>query len=279
MKKPHFILPCMLVAACGSPTFAADGDLDLCGFKMVFDENFDELSVGSWMLDGKRWTAHTPWAGDFGDARFASPGRYGPFRIEDSQLVITAKKTSAGRWESGLLAAADQTGRGSGVRYGYFEARMKMPPGPGTWPAFWLISLKPRTDKRPKVEIDVVEYYGHRDDAYQVTWHVFPGPDSEEKKRGGGEMLDVPAGSLVEKYNTYGVEVTPKKVTYYLNREKVAAFPTPPEHNEYGMPLFPLVNLALGSGWPIDKTPDPSKLYVDYVRIYERLPESDAPSC
>lgn len=33
-------------------------------------------------------------------------------------------------------------------------------------------------------------------------------------------------------------------------------------------PLFPLVNLALGSGWPTDKTPNPSSLYVDYVKVW-----------
>jgi len=33
-----------------------------------------------------------------------------------------------------------------------------------------------------------------------------------------------------------------------------------------------LVNLALGSGWPIDKTPNPSYMYVDYVRAYAKRP-------
>jgi hypothetical protein len=34
--------------------------------------------------------------------------------------------------------------------------------------------------------------------------------------------------------------------------------------------MYPLVNLALGSGYPIDKTPDPSTLLVDYVHVYGR---------
>jgi len=28
------------------------------------------------------------------------------------------------------------------------------------------------------------------------------------------------------------------------------------------------VDLALGGGWPIDGTPNPSYMYVDYVRAY-----------
>jgi hypothetical protein len=35
-----------------------------------------------------------------------------------------------------------------------------------------------------------------------------------------------------------------------------------------------LVNLALGSGRPITETPNPSYMYVDYIRVYS---ESDAP--
>jgi hypothetical protein len=31
-----------------------------------------------------------------------------------------------------------------------------------------------------------------------------------------------------------------------------------------------MVDLALGGGWPIDKTPDPSVMQVDYVRAYVR---------
>ena len=42
---------------------------------------------------------------------------------------------------------------------------------------------------------------------------------------------------------------------------------TPPEHNK---PLMVLLNLALGSGWPIDKTPNPSIMEVDYVRAYAK---------
>jgi hypothetical protein len=43
--------------------------------------------------------------------------------------------------------------------------------------------------------------------------------------------------------------------------------------------LFPLVNLALGSGFPIDRTPDPSVLLVDYVHVYAPDPDGRAARC
>jgi hypothetical protein len=34
------------------------------------------------------------------------------------------------------------------------------------------------------------------------------------------------------------------------------------------VPFTILVNLGLGSGWPIDKTPNPSIMEVDYIRVW-----------
>ena len=33
-------------------------------------------------------------------------------------------------------------------------------------------------------------------------------------------------------------------------------------------PLMVLLDLALGSGWPIDRTPNPSIMKVDYVHVF-----------
>ena len=70
---------------------------------------------------------------------------------------------------------------------------------------------------------------------------------------------------MVEDFNTYGVDVTPEWTTFYLNGGSVWRTKSEPE---FSQPLYVLVNLALGSGWPIDKTPNPSYMYVDYVRVY-----------
>jgi len=43
------------------------GAIDIGKLQLTFDEEFDELSVSPWGPN-TRWIAHTPWAGDFGDA-------------------------------------------------------------------------------------------------------------------------------------------------------------------------------------------------------------------
>jgi beta-glucanase (GH16 family) len=250
--------------------------LDLCDYKPAFMEDFDALSVASRQLGEARWTAHTPWNGDFGDAAFSDPAPDGPFAVKDGALQITARKNAQGRWRSGLIAAADASGRGSGVRYGYFEASMRMPPGPGTWPAFWLASLKPAVDKSPGVEIDVIEYYGHSDAAYSNALHVWYKGEDKSRSRHMTHKTPVAAGSLVEQFHTYGLRIAPDTITYYFDRNPVWEAPTPPELQT---PLFPLVNLALGSGFPIDKTPDPSVLAVHYVHAYAFDPSGRESRC
>jgi beta-glucanase (GH16 family) len=242
------------------------GVAETCKLTPVMLEEFDELSISPNKIGPARWTAHTPWNGDFGDAQFIDPSpQGGPFEIRNGMLAITATRHANGRWTSGLIAAADASGAGTGTRYGYFETRMKMPPGPGTWPAFWLAALKPVAGSDGNVEVDVIEYYGQFTAAYQAVVHVWYKDVS--KKRGEGKIITVPDKSLVEDFQIFGVDISPQSIVFLKNGEPVWSYPTPPELDG---PLYPLVNLALGSGWPIDKTPNPSTLLVDYVRIYTR---------
>ena len=237
---------------------------DVCEMRPVFMEDFDVASIGSRKIGPARWTAHTPWNGDFGDAAFADPGPDGPFAVKDGTLSITASKGLGGKWRSGMIAAADAFGTGEGVRYGYFEARMKLPPGPGTWPGFWLATQRPWDASGPGIELDVIEYYGLDPAAFQSAVHVwYPDP---KLSRHETHKTNVPSGSLLDAFHTFGIRVAPDFLTFYLDRRSIWRFETPAELK---LPMYPIVDLALGSGFPVDKTPDPSVLLVDYIHVYE----------
>jgi beta-glucanase (GH16 family) len=257
----------MMCAMLGVLVMAATGtahasDLDISSFHETFSETFrGHLDVTPW--GPSKWIAHTPWHGDFGDATFADPTPGFPFLTGPDGLKITARQNAAGKWESGLLSSVDEKDVGFLQAGGYFEVRMKMPPGPGTWPAFWLVS---HTDPQNDVEIDVIEYYGQFPAWYQTNLILWP----KSKKPGppGKQVaIRVPTGSLVDKFHTYGVEIRYDQIIYYLDRHEVRHVPTPPAART---PMSILINLALGSGWPIDKTPNPSVLDVDYVKAFRR---------
>ena len=233
--------------------------LDLSKYVLTFSDEFDTLSVSA-SSPVTRWTAHTPYGGDFGDAYFANPRPGYPFTVENGILRIEARQNADGKWSSGLLSSRSPQGEGFAQKFGYFEIRAKLPDGPGVWPAFWLLGID-RSDRYP--EIDVLEYYGHATDQFHSVLHVWT------KSGNGGvgreQITKVPADALTKDFNTYGVEVDADWTTFYLNGKRIWRSKSEPE---FSQPLYILINLALGSGWPIDKTPNPSFMYVDYVRAY-----------
>jgi beta-glucanase (GH16 family) len=248
-----------VAAAPERPDPHAGEALALDRYDMTFDEPFDKLSVSPWGGRGKRWIAHTPWNGDFGNAKFIDPRKDEPFTIVNGMLKITMRRNN-GRWESGLLSAADKQSRGFLQSGGYFEMRAKLPGGRGVWPAFWLGSNAQRGEATP--EIDVIEYYGQFPMSYLATTHVW-----RDNKAIGGyhSKVYIPEHSLENEFHTYGVSIDAENVIFYLDRREVARQRSRPE---YLRPVYPMVNLAAGGGWKIDGMPDPSVMYVDYIRVY-----------
>jgi beta-glucanase (GH16 family) len=246
----------------GGQPAAADGRdvLDLTGYKLVFDEEFNRLDVSPWG-PGTRWIAHTPWVGDFGDAKFADPEPGFPFTIKDGVLEIEARKGADGKWRSGLLASVDRSMAGFAQKYGYFEMRAKLPRGKGLWPAFWLIG---RNREKTTAEIDVIEHYGHMPAQYSMAVHVWDRSEASQH-RSIGEETRVREGILYNQFNTFGVLVDPEWIRFFFNRAEVWRTPTPPEHRQEH---YVLLDLAMGPGWPIDETPNPSIMEIDYVKIW-----------
>jgi beta-glucanase (GH16 family) len=194
LKRPMAFIPhalaaltlaCVLAYQAGGVRAAAEQTIDLSAYQLTFDENFDTIDVSAWGPD-TRWIAHTPWHGDFGDAEFTNPSPTFPFVVKNGILRIEARKGSDGQWRSGLLSSNDPDGKGFSQRSGYFEMRAKLPPGPGVWPAFWLIG---DGDPSTRIEIDVLEYYGIKPDRFYSTVHVWKKPEMEDNEAFGLDHL------------------------------------------------------------------------------------------
>ena len=239
------------------------GPPNLAGMRLAFEETFTGLDV-SGSGQGTRWAAHTPWHGDFGSAAFADPGPGFPFARSDGVFHIEMRKAADGAWQSGLLASTNPAGEGFKLTYGYFELRAKLPAGPGVWPSFWLDSVPPAGSGEPSLEIDVFEHYGAFPKAFNSTVTLWSkaGPQATRSQM---KIVEVEPGSLSRSFHTYGVKVDPQWIVFYFDRQETWRVPTPAEH-KHGLTI--LVDLNLGSGWPIDQTPNPSFMYLDYIRAY-----------
>jgi Glycosyl hydrolases family 16 len=223
--------------------------LNLSDYHVTFSDNFSNLSLKA-HAPGARWITQTPWHGDFGDAAFSDPNP-AAFKSTPNGLQIIASQAPDGKWRSGLICSAWEDNNphaGFTQEYGYFQMTAKLPSGMGTWPAFWLIG----SDKRKSVsEIDVIEYYGGFPRHFHTTEHVWVNGKNQLLR---SIVPEVPAGQLSNRFNRFGVLITPKFTSFYLNRKEYWSTPTPPE---YRQPMYILANLALGSGWPISGLKSP----------------------
>jgi hypothetical protein len=233
--------------------------LNLDGFTRTFNEEFNDLSVSA-AGPGTRWFTNTKET--FGDARFVEQKDGFPFAVENGILRIEAAKQN-GHWCGGILASVDPKGRGFSQKFGYFEMRARFPKSLGMWPAFWLLGQPSLTDKKlTNIEIDVVEHYGALPNSVCSTMHLWP-PGGKHWAQ--GDFITAPG--LTDDFHTYGVMVDEANVTWYFDGIEVQKQKTPEEAK---VPLYMLVNLAMGGGWPIDKAISPSYMYVDYVRAYAK---------
>jgi hypothetical protein len=242
---------------------ARGGPPDLSNMHLVFEETFANLDVSA-SGEGTRWAAHTPWHGDFGTAAFADPAPGFPFARSGGVFHIEMRKGPDARWQSGLLASTNPQGNGFSLVYGYFELRAKLPAGPGVWPSFWLDSVPPAGSGDPSLEIDVFEQYGAFPGAFNSTVTLWSKADPRAT-RSQIKVVDVEPHTLSRSFHTYGASVDPQWIILYFDRQETWRVPTPPEHKN-GLTI--LVDLNLGSGWPIDQTPSPSFMLLDYIRAY-----------
>ena len=240
-------------------------EIDLDHYVLSFSDEFDTIDVSEWGCMS-RWIAHTPWAGDFGTARFTKPEEGFPFVVKDGILEIEARKSPSGQWRSGMLASWDACDSGFAQRYGYFEMRAKVPAGPGFWPAFWLIGL----DKsNGTAEVDIFEHHTHKPNRYAsaLMKHIGKNDPSHGVY---SNFNPVEEGILARQFNTFGADLSEMEAVFYFNRKEVWRTPM---RDQFKQPMYLLISLAMDEGFVTSKTPPSAKLLVDYVRAYQRKPK------
>lgn len=235
------------------------GDPDL-----IFEDTFD----GSGPLDPKIWKAVV-------DVRHEASltDRTTNARREDGNLVIEARAEP----ELGVpyTSALVQTRRT--FRYGRFEARMKLPTGPGTWPAFWLLGRPTWPDAG---EIDVMEHYaryGATDTpnygVVESNLHSSP-PPGKPKDTTRGRVTRTKIDPTT--WHTYAVEWEEGEIRFFVDGTLTATH-TRPADDPAAWPFddHPEViafDLFLGAyAGPVKAEAMPQRLLVDRVTV-RRLP-------
>ena len=160
-------------------------------------------------------------------------------------------------------------------QHGYFEVKMKVPPGRGMWPAFWLV---PQDQGWPP-EIDIVEIVNNGRDTTRNSFHTLHGPKNNTVYAASHTVLNqwnsyVPGFDYQDDFHTFAVEWTPTRVRHFMDDKLLAdrEFPWKHDDGKDGGPAHVLLNLAVGGHWPGAPTADalPASLVVKHMRVWQK---------
>jgi beta-glucanase (GH16 family) len=245
------------------------------GYQLVFGDEFSGTA-----LDTEKWEPLAPFSQPHLNEEMEN---YLPeaVMLENGFCVLTAEPHDstcflAGKqpaphcngkhaWRSGSITSR------STRTHGYYEARIKVPQGQGLWPAFWLTSSKRWPPEWDIVEIPfatgILYQYMHPTRRARLTW--VGGAAGSDSTYTVSEGMPNPYDGFV----IYGCEVTPEDIKMWVNGRLTVHWQVSTDMTD---PMWVALNLAVGGKWPGPPdatTPRPARMFIDYLRVYQRPPD------
>lgn len=232
------------------------------GKKLVWEEQFKskELDSKNWNIELGDGCPNCGW-GNNERQLYTKENQ----KLVNGNLVITAKKQ-----EDKYTSARITTKGKKEFKYGYFEARAKLPLGHGIWPAFWMLGANIDTVGWPKCgEIDILEYIGKERNVVFTSLHT---QDSH------GNTLNTKktkVETIEQGFHLYAIDWNSDKIDFYVDNKLVYTF-SPKDKTEavwpFNQPFYFLINLAVGGnfgGPEVDDSIFPQEFVVDYIKVYQ----------
>lgn len=243
------------------------------GWKLVWADEFDGET-----LNPDNWSRQVLEAGRFNKEWQRYTDTTDNAYIDKGCLVIKAIHESDSHGKDQYSSARLHTGNKQSWKYGKLAARIQLPHGQGIWPAFWMLGancdeIGGDTPWPHCGEIDILELYGTRDDGVvEANIHF---SDDEGKHA----MLEPPQfkleeGIFAESFHVFELLWDEEKIEWLVDGQRYASTEITSEaRSEFHNEFYFLLNIAVGGAWagrPDDSTPFPQKMYVDWVRVYQK---------
>jgi beta-glucanase (GH16 family) len=154
-------------------------------------------------------------------------------------------------------------------QFGKIEARMKLPLGQGLWPAFWMLGANINEVSWPECgEIDIMEHINNESTTYgTIHWN-----------NNGVNSIGDQIGTTPDDYHIYGMIWDTQSIKMYV--DGIMYFEHDISSNAmsaFQEPFFIILNLAIGGNWPGNPSANtifPAEVLVDYLRVYQQIPQS-----
>lgn len=235
------------------------------GYELVWNDEFNSGTEpgADWWYEtgGGGWGNHelqTYVAGSFESQQLAT--------VEDGVLSIIAKKISGNVYSIRMNTTESW-------KYGYFEARLKLPKGKGTWPAFWMMP-KNFTTWPGDGEIDIMEEVGYNPNYVSSSIHC----DDYNHMKGTQKTREIFVSGAQTDFHVYALEWTEDFIRTYVDGEELFYFENDKTGNKrtwpFNAPFYLKLNLAWGGDWGgamgVDDSALPATYQIDYVRVFQK---------
>ena len=261
----------LLPTACGNdddgttppPTDPDSPEAPIEGYSLYWAEEFDSDE-----LNPLNWNVETGVAANQELQYYTD--RSENLRVEEGCLVIEARKEPMENRE--YTSARINTQGKVQIKYGYIEARIWLPAGQGTWPAFWMMGTGASSWPRCG-EIDIMERLNNDTIAYQTVHsaYTYTLGIKDNPKQGGIGFINR------DDYNVYSVEMYQDSLVFFINETRTFAYPRIETDKEGQFPFtdkkfYLLLDMQLGGSWvgAVDSSDLPVEMEIDWVRFYQK---------
>jgi beta-glucanase (GH16 family) len=261
------IIPALLLFALPCLVFAAPPD----GYSLKWSDEFDGTA-----LDTNNWSFDTTW-GMFADVNYKYYTNGLNLTLENGSAVLWAKKERFKGYD--YTSCFINTRAKKEFMFGYMEAKIRTPHGRGLWPAFWMLGSNYNTAGWPVCgEIDLYEqrtgpqlYNGTPGDNCFNATCFFNGasglPSYNAKQFNDTECL-------CNDYHLYAIEWDSLGIKYFFDGTLFWEYDTINASSNvatFHQPFYIIANIDIGNlAGPIDTTVFPQRMYIDYVRVYQK---------
>lgn len=284
-----------LVTSCCFIPDDKDETIDLNDYELIWADEFDGTS-----LNAGNWTEQV-WEKGRVNSELQSYAKGKAVIVDDdtSSDGKVLRLTATGSGSSWVSSRIDTSGKFN-FRYGYVEARLKMPvaydnadpkkssvvENKGVWPAFWMMPENALDDEgKPSNggvygiwprsgELDIMEYSPSTsgEKTYATIHHAKSASDaSDDYSSLGSRFFDDPY-----EWHTYGLMWTGGTVeAFYDGKSLGTVYANPGRSNwakwPYDQNFYIILNLAMGGnlGGAVNPEIKRAEYDVDYVRVYK----------
>lgn len=233
-------------------------------WKLVWTEDFKGKTI-----DESAWSRIGKGGSDWNDMMSLRPDLA---YVEDGQLVLLGKENDhSGTDTTPFVTGGIWSSHKKSFRLAKFEIRARFNNVQGFWPALWLMP-----DTAPAApnyaEIDIMEHVNFEAKVHQTVHSHYSLHIKDDNK----PAHSVSPKILEGEWNTYGAEVHPDSICFFVNGKKTMTYPRiAGKEYQFPWPDYPfyiILSNQLGGNWVgavSEPQQLPSELRVDWIKVYE----------